>query len=94
MREEVILRFAAVSASILAVVVSDDDIGTLPAVRRTLSYYVGAARVEALLTPRDLGFDAIGHFSLFHARHATGFWLDTILWLRDGVNPWPQKPPA
>jgi predicted alpha/beta hydrolase len=94
MREDVIVRFAAVSASILAVVVSDDDIGTLPAVRRTLSYYVGAARVEALLTPRDLGFDAIGHFSLFHARHATGFWLDTILWLRDGVNPWPQKPPA
>jgi predicted alpha/beta hydrolase len=94
MREDVILRFAAVSASILAVVVSDDDIGTVPAVRRTLSYYVGAARVEALLTPRDLGFDAIGHFSLFHARHATGFWLDTILWLRDGVNPWPQKPPA
>ncbi|QJP13415.1 alpha/beta fold hydrolase [Starkeya sp. ORNL1] len=94
MREEVIRRFAAVSASILAVVVSDDDIGTVPAVRRTLGYYVGAARTEVLLTPGDLGFDAIGHFSLFHARHAAGFWLDALLWLRDGVNPWPQKRPA
>ncbi|WP_436011541.1 hypothetical protein [Rhizobium sp. LjRoot254] len=33
----------------------------------------------------------LDHFDLFHARHATGFGLDTLLWLRDGINPWPGK---
>jgi predicted alpha/beta hydrolase len=89
-REEVIRRFDAVDASILAVAVSDDELGTVPAIRRALCYYRNAREQDALLTLADLGFDAIGHFGLFHARHASGFWLDTLLWLRDGVNPWPS----
>jgi predicted alpha/beta hydrolase len=89
-REEVIRRFDAVDASILAVAVSDDELGTVPAIRRALGYYRNARAQEVLLTPVDLGFDEIGHFGLFHARHAGGFWLDTLLWLRDGVNPWPS----
>jgi hypothetical protein len=44
------------------------------------------------LSPADLGLDRIGHFSLFHKRHAADFWLDSLLWLRDGINPWPGKP--
>jgi predicted alpha/beta hydrolase len=90
-RGDVIARFDAVEASILAVTVSDDDIGTAAAVRRGLSYYRHAEVAQAALEPSDFGLDAIGHFSLFHARHAAGFWLDTVLWLRDAVNPWPQR---
>ncbi len=88
---EVLQRFAAVTAPILAIAVSDDELGTVPAIRRALAYYRNAAPAEALLKSSDLGFDRIGHFDLFHARHANGFWLDALLWLRDGVNPWPDR---
>lgn len=90
-RGEVLRRFAAISAPILAIAVSDDELGTVSAVRRSLQYYRGTTPTEVLLSPHDLGFEEIGHFSLFHSRHASGFWLDTLLWLREGINPWPHK---
>lgn len=84
----VIARFNAVTAQILAISVSDDEFGTPQAIRRGLNYYGNAEKAEALLAPEDYGLDKIGHFDLFHARHQAGFWIDTLLWLRDGVNPW------
>lgn len=82
-------RMSAVTAPILAVGVSDDELGTPAAIRRTLDYYTGAERTAVLLRASDYGRDAIGHFGLFHDSHAGGFWLDTVIWLRDGSNPWP-----
>jgi predicted alpha/beta hydrolase len=93
-RAAVLDRFAAFRAPILAIIASDDELGTMPAVRRSLSYYGGAPKIEALLSPSDLGVDSIGHFSLFHARHADGFWRDTVRWLRDEINPWVALPQA
>ncbi len=90
-RADLLQRFAAVTADILAIGVADDDIGTRQAIRRALQYYRNAKPVEVALSPADLGLDRIGHFSLFHKRHATDFWLDSLLWLRDGINPWPGK---
>ncbi|MFB9949259.1 alpha/beta fold hydrolase [Rhizobium puerariae] len=90
-RAAVLYRMAAVTAPILAIAVSDDEIGTEKAVRRTLGYYTGASRTAVLLRPGDYGRQAIGHFNLFHDSHAAGFWLDTLLWLRDGRNPWPGR---
>ncbi len=87
-RASVLERFAAFHAPILAITVSDDELGTMPAVRRTLAYYSGASKTEVLLSPEALGVDIIGHFGLFHARFADSFWADTLHWLRDGVNPW------
>lgn len=87
-RGDVLARFAAVTAPILAISVTDDDIGSAAAIRRTLSYYRNAERIEASLSPSFYGLDAIGHFSLFHSRHSDGFWKDTLHWLKDGVNPW------
>ncbi|WP_312858582.1 hypothetical protein [Rhizobium sp. G21] len=84
-------RFAAVSAPILAVTVSDDDFATPAAVRRSLSYYTSADRLAVMLEPDDLGQASVGHFDLFRAHHAAGFWLDTLLWLGQGVNPWPNR---
>lgn len=84
-------RMAAVNARILAVAVSDDPIGTLPAIRRTLAYYRNAVRAAVLLSPQDYGRSAIGHFDLFRADHASGFWRDTLSWLRDGEIPKPER---
>ncbi|WP_349435219.1 alpha/beta fold hydrolase [Pararhizobium sp. A13] len=91
-RGEVLQRFAAVTADILAIAVTDDELATTSAIRRALRYYKNAASTEVALSPGDLGSDKIGHFSLFHERHAADFWLDTLIWLRDGINPWPDKP--
>ncbi|MGI2032659.1 alpha/beta hydrolase family protein [Rhizobium panacihumi] len=87
-RDEVLARFAAVTAPILAVAVSDDELGTQDAIRRTLTYYTHARQIEVLLEPSFYGLDAIGHFSLFHSRHADGFWRDTVRWLQHAENPW------
>lgn len=88
-RQAVLSRMVAVQAPILAIAVSDDELGTVPAVRRTLGYYRGAERTAVLLRPADYGRQAIGHFNLFHDSHAAGFWVDTLSWLRDSRNPWP-----
>lgn len=90
-RQDILQRFAAVKAEILAIAIADDEIGTPSAIRRALRYYENVAAVEVALSPSDLGLDRIGHFSLFHKRHAADFWLDTLLWLRDGINPWPNN---
>lgn len=90
-RAAVLARMAAVTAPILAVAVADDEWGTLPAVRRALRYYTGTDRVLVQLHPADMGCDAVGHFSLFHKRHAQGFWRDSAAWLRGGGNPWPDR---
>ncbi len=90
-RQAVLAGMAAVTAPILAIAVSDDELGTVPAIRRTLGYYTGAARTAVLLKPSDYGRKAIGHFNLFHDSHAAGFWTDTLLWLREGRHPWPAR---
>lgn len=90
-RSEIHARFAKISASILAIGVTDDPFGTRAAISRAHRYYSGAQLAKVMLAPEDLAMESIGHFDLFHARHATGFWLDTLLWLRDGINPWPDK---
>ncbi|OAN46661.1 alpha/beta hydrolase [Paramagnetospirillum marisnigri] len=81
-------RFAAVRAPILAVGMADDEFGTPQAIRRALGYYRGSQRRQVLLAPSDLGFNAIGHFDLFHDRHRDGFWRQSCAWLRDGLCPW------
>lgn len=90
-RAAILHRFAAVRAPILSIALADDEYGTRAAVRAGLDYYTGAERIQAEVLPADLGFDAVGHFSMFHDRHAERFWPDTVRWLRDGINPWPQR---
>lgn len=90
-RAEIHARFAAIRAPILAIGVTDDPFGTRAAISRAHGYYSGAALTKVMLAPGDLAVESIGHFDLFHARHAAGFWLDTLLWLRDGINPWPGR---
>ncbi|MCG6203484.1 alpha/beta fold hydrolase [Rhodopseudomonas sp. HC1] len=90
-RRAVLARMAAVRSPILAVAVADDEFGTAPAIRRALHYYKGAERTAVMLRPADYGRESIGHFSLFHDSHAADFWGDSLRWLRDGANPWPDR---
>lgn len=82
-------RFAAVRAPILAIGTTDDEYGTPQAIARGLGYYRGSERFQILLSPAEFGMAAVGHFDLFHSRHAEGFWPMTCEWLLRGVNPWP-----
>jgi predicted alpha/beta hydrolase len=83
--------FAAFTAPILAVAMSDDAIATPKAINRATGYYSAAPVTKVLLSPGDLGFDTVGHFNLFHARHEHGFWKSSLDWLHEGRNPWPQR---
>ena len=76
-----------VRAPLLAIAVSDDELGTVPAVRRTLNYYTGNSNLVHL-HPIDLGRDRTGHFGLFHDSDKESVWVDTLPWLREGRNPW------
>jgi predicted alpha/beta hydrolase len=88
-RGTMLMRMASITAPILAVVVSDDEIGTIEAVHRTLSHYENSDRTMVLLKPSDLDCAAVGHFGLFRDRHINSFWHQTIDWLLNGENPWP-----
>lgn len=90
-RTAVLDRMAAIKVPILAVVVSDDELGTVRAIRRTLSYYSGAHSNAVLIEPRLYQRKRLGHFDLFHDRHSGDFWMDTVRWLREGRNPWDEQ---
>ncbi len=91
-RAEAVARMGRVRAPILAVSVSDDPFATPPALRRALRYYAGAERQAVMLEPlADLGRESVGHFDLFHDRHASGFWTQSLRWLEAGENPWPHR---
>ncbi|MEG9501951.1 MAG: alpha/beta fold hydrolase [Methylorubrum extorquens] len=90
-REAILARFAAVGAPILAVGTTDDEFGTLSAIRRGLGYYTSSPRTQVQLTPAALSATTIiGHFSLFHPSRSGTFWTSALDWLRDGRNPWPE----
>lgn len=91
-RDDLLRRLSAFRGTILAVTVTDDPLAPPGAVRRALSWCAGATRLEALLSPGDLYQTCVGHFGLFHSRQASDFWLDTLTFLRDGANPWPDRP--
>ncbi|KJH80570.1 MULTISPECIES: alpha/beta fold hydrolase [Pseudomonadaceae] len=91
-REQMLARFAAVYAPILAVSVCDDEYGTSPAIERGLSYYRNSQRDHVRLSPAELGLARVGHFDLFHERHRDGFWLASLAWIGEGRNPWSDAP--
>jgi predicted alpha/beta hydrolase len=88
-RAEVLQRFAAIRAPLLAVSVSDDEYGTLPAIERALAYYANSERQHVRLAPAELGVASVGHFALFREQHRERFWRGTLEWIGDGRHPWP-----
>jgi predicted alpha/beta hydrolase len=92
-RRDVLARFDAFTAPILAVAMHDDEFATPAAVRRALNYYRAARCRTAICFGHDaLGIGPQGHFGLFHSAHRDVFWRGTLSWLRDGKNPWRDNP--
>jgi predicted alpha/beta hydrolase len=83
-KQEVVQRFAAFAAPMLAVSISDDEFGTMPAVQRLLSYFTGSARTLIEITPDSIGERAIGHFGFFNSRYEKTLWPLAIEWLWRG----------
>ncbi|HEV3427167.1 MAG TPA: alpha/beta fold hydrolase [Paraburkholderia sp.] len=92
-RAALVERFAAFAAPILAVSVTDDPFGTVPAIERLLSYFTRAPRTHLRIAPAQIGVKEIGHFAFFHSRFENHLWPLALHWLRTGTLA-PQTPGA
>jgi len=83
-RQTLVAQFGAVRADILALGLSDDEFGTVAAIRRLLAYFANCRRVHLHVRPEALGHARIGHFAFFHQRHQHDLWPLALEWLRHG----------
>lgn len=83
-RRELVERFAAMGGETLAVSLSDDEFGTVAAIRRLLGYYRNSPRIHLHLTPEAIGEETVGHFAFFHSRFEDSLWKLPLEWLRHG----------
>lgn len=58
-------NFAQLTAPTLALSVSDDPFGTIPAIERLLRYYINSPTTHLRLNPTQVGEKTIGHFAFF-----------------------------
>lgn len=83
-REQLVDSFGRLTGPTLALSVSDDEFGTIPAIHRLLGYYRNSPSIHLRIEPGALGQQAIGHFAFFNARYADSLWRIPLAWLRDG----------
>lgn len=86
-RQELVERFAAMRGETLALSLSDDEFGTVAAIRRLLAYYRNSRRHHLHLRPEAVGHKQIGHFAYFHSRFEHDLWPIALEWLRHGRLP-------
>jgi predicted alpha/beta hydrolase len=85
-RAGLVWQFAQVRAPLLALSVTDDPFGTVPAIERLLAYFTGSiARTHIRIAPANVGADAIGHFAFFHRRFEAALWPIALHWLATGT---------
>jgi hypothetical protein len=77
-------QFTELRAPLLAVSVTDDEYGTVPAIERLLGYFTGSAVTHLRIAPQAIGVDAIGHFAFFHSRFEASLWRIALAWLKTG----------
>lgn len=80
----------ALRTPILALATTDDPYASVRAMKRALAYTPQAPTFIHRLEPRAYGKESIGHFGLFHSDYAESFWSQTLIWLRDGIDPWAE----
>ncbi|NMZ32604.1 alpha/beta fold hydrolase [Pseudomonas proteolytica] len=78
------LPFARVKAQILAISISDDPFGTVPAIERLLNYFQASERTHLRIAPRDIGEEAVGHFAFFRSEYEDRLWPIALAWLQHG----------
>jgi len=86
-KQALVRQFAAVTAPTLAVSVTDDEFGTVPAIERLLAYFSGSRRTHLRISPQSIGEPSIGHFAFFHGRFERKLWGIPLEWLRSGRLP-------
>ncbi|SEN36108.1 Predicted alpha/beta hydrolase [Pseudomonas sp. ok272] len=78
------LPFAAVTAHTLAISLSDDPYGTIPAIERLLGYFSGCSNTHLRITPEDIGEQQVGHFAFFRSPYQATLWPIALSWLSHG----------
>ncbi|MEI9987240.1 MAG: alpha/beta fold hydrolase [Aliidongia sp.] len=63
--QRLVERMAAIEAPILALSLTDDPFGTVPAIVRLLGYFTASPRTHLRIAPAEVGVPEIGHFRLF-----------------------------
>jgi predicted alpha/beta hydrolase len=77
-------HFAAVTAKTLAISLSDDPYGTIPAIERLLNYFTGSANTHLRIAPEDIGEQEVGHFAFFRSAYQATLWPIALAWLQNG----------
>lgn len=83
--QALVQQFAAVTAPTLAISVTDDEFGTVPAVERLLAYFRSSRRTHLRIAPQSIGETAIGHFAFFNSRFEHVLWPIALQWLESGT---------
>lgn len=79
------LPFAMVSAKTLAISVTDDPYGTIPAIERLLGYFTGGSNTHLRIAPEDIGEQQVGHFAFFRSAYQATLWPIALSWLQSGT---------
>ena len=90
-QDQHVANFAAVNAQLLAISISDDPYGTIPAIERLLAYFTGSDRTHWRITPEDIGQKEVGHFAFFRSECQATLWPIALSWLQTGELP-PDTP--
>jgi predicted alpha/beta hydrolase len=80
--DEVLGRFKAVRASVLALRFEDDPFATVAATERVLGLYSGCAAEQRLITRADAQGQKIGHFGFFRSRFRDTLWPEVLRWVQ------------
>ena len=78
------LPFANVTAKLLAISITDDPYGTLPAIERLLCYFTYGAKTHLRIAPQDIGEQEVGHFAFFRSAYQATLWPIALSWLQHG----------
>jgi len=78
------LPFANVTAKTLAISLSDDPYGTIPAIERLLGYFTGSTTTHLRIAPKDIGEEEVGHFAFFRSPYQATLWPIALSWLQNG----------
>ena len=79
------LPFSRVQAQVLAISITDDPFGTVPAIERLLGYFEGSERTHLRVAPEDIGEKAVGHFAFFRSPYQDRLWPIALAWLQTGA---------
>ncbi|NWE38068.1 alpha/beta fold hydrolase [Pseudomonas yamanorum] len=78
------LPFSRVKAQVLAISITDDPFGTVPAIERLLRYFEGSERTHLRIAPEDIGEKEVGHFAFFRSQYQDRLWPIALAWLQRG----------